>query len=245
MPHWQTPPPDLELGTSDVHIWRAELDCPAERSAYYHSLLSPDEQERAARFKFDEHRQRFIAGRGMLRTLLGRYLNMEPQHLQFVYGAHGKPALAHDTPVQFNLAHSQGLALYGITRDRPIGVDLEHLRPLNDLIAMARRFFATNEYTALAALPSADQTTAFFRYWSSKEAYLKATGIGLAQLQAVEIALTPNSARLVNQPDGAAPCQGTSAPWQLQELAPGAGFVGAIVTTGTDWHCTYWQFSAL
>jgi 4'-phosphopantetheinyl transferase len=232
MHHWQTPPLRLELGASDVHIWRASLACPAEQLRHYHHLLSADEQGRAARFKFSEHQQHFIAGRGILRTLLGRYLNIEPQHLQFVYGAHGKPALAHATPVQFNLAHSQGVALYAITRDRPIGVDLEYLRPLNDLVSLAQRFFAASEHAALVALPSEQQTTAFFRYWTSKEAYLKATGSGLAQLQGLEITLAPGSARLVKLPDGAA-------------LAPGEGFVGAIATPRVEaGHYIQWQFAA-
>ena len=234
---WQLSLPGVELGAADVHVWRAGLDCTAEQLAYYQSLLSSDEQERAARFQFVEHYQRFVAGRGILRVLLGRYLDREPQSLQFVYGNHGKPALALASSIQFNLAHSQGLALYAITCDRPIGVDLEYLRPLDDLVALTRRFFATSEHAALMALPPDQQTVAFFRYWTSKEAYLKATGIGLTQLKDLEIALAPGAARLVNLPDSAA-----LAPWQLQELAPAEGFVGAIVTTGSDGHCTYWQF---
>jgi 4'-phosphopantetheinyl transferase len=242
MLHWQTPPSPLTLTASDVHIWRASLACTPAQLAHYQSLLSPDEQERASRFKFVEHYQHFIAGRGILRTLLGHYLAIAPQHLPIVYGAHGKPALAPAYPVQFNVAHSQGLALYGITRDRPIGIDLEHCRPLNNLIALARRFFAPSEQAALAALPSDQQTIAFFRYWTSKEAYLKATGIGLTQLQGLEIALAPGSARLVNLPAGTAPA-GSSPLWQLQEFIPAAEFVGAIVTTGADQPYAYWQFT--
>jgi 4'-phosphopantetheinyl transferase len=233
---WSAPPADLSLEAADVHIWRAELDCSTPALAHYQTLLSADEQARADRFKFGGHRQHFIAARGILRTLLSRYLPISPQALQFTYGTHGKPALAPAT-LQFNLAHSQGLALYAITRDRPVGIDLEQLRPLTDLTALAQRCFAASECAALAQLDPTQQIPAFFRYWTCKEAYLKATGTGLSQLQGLAIALTPNQpARLLTLPHGAAPES-----WHLQELAPGAGFVGAIVTFG---QACYWQFTA-
>ena len=236
---WQSPLLQPQLGGADVHIWRAALDCPAATLAHYHSLLSADEHTRADRFKFAEHRQHFIVARGILRTLLGRYLTIAPKQLQFVYGSRGKPALAHDT-VQFNLAHSQSWALYAIRRDRPIGIDLEHLRPVSDLTALAQRYFAAREYAALVALPVAQQPAAFLRYWTCKEAYLKATGSGLAQLKGLEIALFPHQpACLVSLPDGAALSQ-----WQLQELAPGDGLIGAIVTTSDPWQATHWQFTS-
>jgi 4'-phosphopantetheinyl transferase len=236
---WQLPPPQFTLTTTEIHLWRAQLTCSAATLEQYQTLLSPDEANRANRFKFAEHRQRFIVGRGILRTLLGRYQHRAPQDLQFTYATQGKPSLAFDpAPLQFNLAHSQNLALYAITRDRPVGIDVEQIRPMDRLQELAERFFAPSEAAALRTLPPDQQTTAFFRYWTSKEAFLKATGIGLAQLSGVEIALPPRQlACLVSVP----PTE-VDKSWQLQEIDPGEGFSAAVVTTGQDWHLMYWQF---
>jgi 4'-phosphopantetheinyl transferase len=236
---WQPPPLQFTLTPAEIHLWRAPLTCSAAALEQYQTLLSPDEATRANRFKFSEHRQRFIVGRGILRTLLGHYQHIAPQALKFTYATQGKPSLALDpAPLQFNLAHSQDLALYAITRDRPVGIDVEQIRPMDRLQELAERFFAPSEAAALGALPPHQQTTAFFRYWTSKEAFLKATGIGLAQLSGVEIALPPGQrACLVGVP----PTE-VEKSWQLQEVDPGIGFSGAVVTTGNDWHLTYWQF---
>ncbi len=229
---WLSPPADLRLQNNEVHVWRSTLDLPTELFA---NLLSADEQVRADRFRFAQHRQRFIAGRGILRSLLGRYLKIAPNQLQFIYSEKGKPSLANQR-LQFNVAHSQGLALYAVALDRPVGVDLEQVRAIVDLHALTRRFFAPDEHAAICNLPLDQQPKAFFRYWTCKEAYLKATGEGLAKLQALEISLDSNQACLTKIP------QGTIADWHLRELAPAEEFVGAIVASNQNCSFTYWQF---
>ena len=190
---WLSSPVDLTLSQDEVHVWRADLDLPAARLQQLVQSLSADEQVRAERFYFEQHRQRFIAGRGILRILLGRYLSVEPQQLRFDYTSSGKPALAKtgDSRLQFNLSHSQGLALYAVTRDRQIGIDLEQLRPTADVEQIAQRFFSAQEYAAIQSLPPDQKLEAFFRYWTCKEAYLKATGDGLSQLERIEVEIIP------------------------------------------------------
>ena len=228
---WLSPPADLRLQNNEVHVWRSTLDLPTELFA---KLLSSDEQIRADRFRFAQHRQRFIAGRGILRSLLSRYLKIAPDQLQFVYSEKGKPSLVAQR-LQFNVAHSQGLALYAFALDRPVGVDLEQVRAIADLNALTQRFFSPNEHAAVCNLPLDQQSKAFFRYWTCKEAYLKATGDGLAKLQALEVSLDSNQAYLTKIP------QGNIADWRLQELVPAEGFVGAIVTSSQNCDLTCWQ----
>ena len=230
---WLRPPDDLRLQSDEVHVWRSSLDLPSEIELA--KLLSSDEQNRADRFRFAQHRQRFIVGRGILRSLLGRYLHIEPAQLQFIYSEKGKPSLANQS-LQFNVAHSQGLALYAIARDRPVGVDLEQMRTIADLDSLAQRFFSLNEHAAIGALPVSQKSQAFFRYWTCKEAYLKATGDGLAKLQELEISLDSNQACLTKIP------QGGIADWHLRELAPAEDFVGAIVSSSQHCKLTCWQF---
>ncbi|MER3432010.1 MAG: 4'-phosphopantetheinyl transferase [Leptolyngbya sp. ERB_1_1] len=208
--NWQTPPEDLRLGKFDVHIWQINLDTIAPPF----EILSLDERSRADRFKFDHHRQRFIAGRGFLRSLLARYLNADPTTLEFHYGSHGKPFLK-DSAIQFNLAHSQHLALYAVTRDRAVGIDVEQVRAVEPLAALVQRFFLPAEARTIQAQPDL-----FFQYWTCKEAFLKATGTGLSKLKDLEI----EQARLKTIPIEARLQQ-----WYLQELAINDQFAGAIV----------------
>lgn len=223
--NWLTPPVRLSLEQQKIHLWRASLDLPQNQLQQLAKTLSLDEQNRADRFRFKSDRCRFIAGRGILRSLLGRYLQTEPKALQFSYGERGKPALSTSDRLQFNLAHSQGLALYAVAYDRSVGVDLEHIRVLSDLEALTRRFFSPSEHAAICALPPKHQSEAFFRYWTCKEAYLKATGEGLANLQGLEISLSlKDSARLIRVPDG------ITNHWNLQEFTPAKEFVGAVVS---------------
>lgn len=145
----------MELKASEVHIWQARLNVSTEPFA---ELLSFDEHDRAARFRFEQHRVRFVAGRGILRSILAEYLTVKPQDLKFSYGAHGKPFL--NERLQFNLAHSEDFALIAVTLDRPIGVDVEAIRSIEKLEALAQRFFTPIEYQAICQ--AQNQSRSFF-----------------------------------------------------------------------------------
>ena len=193
MTNWQSTSDPPNLTKNEVHIWRANLDISATEIEEYVGYLSNDEIARANKFRFPELRQRFIVARGILRHLLGHYLNISPKSLIFDYGDRGKPRLAQlndRNPLEFNLSHSQGYALYGFTQDCSIGVDLECLREMPDAVKIARRFFSPREFQFIANLNPQQQTKVFFQFWTAKEAYLKAIGTGLAgSLAAVDITL--------------------------------------------------------
>lgn len=208
--NWQTPPHELKLGDSEVHVWLINLDA----IAFPVEMLSIDERSRADRFKFAQHRDRFIAGRGFLRSLLGRYLNADPATLEFDYGTHGKPFLKHST-LQFNLAHSQHLALYAVTFDRAVGIDIEQIRAIAQVEELAQRFFLPSEAETIRAQPDL-----FFQYWTCKEAFLKATGTGLSGLKQIEI----DQLQIKNISTEAGSQQ-----WQLYPIAINDQFAGAIV----------------
>ena len=202
--------------------------------------LAPAERERAARFHFPRDRNRFIAGRGALRQILGRYLQTDPIKLQFTYGPHGKPALAQgaeESGLQFNLAHSGGLALLAVTRSGKIGVDLERVRALKDAEGLVTRFFCPREIAAFQGLPEDQKPAAFFNLWTRKEAWLKAIGEGIGHsLNRVEVSFLPGEpARLLTLPEG----PHAAARWNLRDLAPAPGFAAALAISG-DWNvpCT-------
>lgn len=175
-----------------IDIWKANLEISPQLETTYWTILNTEEKQRANRFIKPEDKRRFIAGRGILRSLLGTYLNRTPASIQFDYLPHGKPILAKNDgspPLQFNVSHSHHLALYALTYSHyGIGVDLEFFRPLPDALSLAQRFFTEKEAAYLASCPVQMQQAMFFRFWTAKEAYLKATGEGLIGLQKIEIA---------------------------------------------------------
>ncbi len=185
---WQFPPENLQLFHNEVHLWQKYLNLSQQKVAELSTILAPDEQKRADRFRFPIHRNRFIVARATLRQILARYLNLEPQKIQFQYSDRGKPSLI-DNKIEFNLSHSQDLAIYGFTKNRKIGVDLEYLKDMPDAENLAKRFFCDREYQAISSFQPPDKQTAFFKIWTAKEAYLKATGVGLMGLDDVEIVL--------------------------------------------------------
>ena len=167
------------LAENDLHLWQFGLDRPEQEVRRSALSLSDDEQARATRFRSLELSARFVIGRAVLREMLARYCGCAPASLHFTYDAHGKPALD-VSDFHFNLSQSKDVALLGIAR-RPIGVDVEHLRPISDALVIARRFFSRAEAIWLAALPPAALEPAFVLLWTRKEALLKGVGKGLSQ----------------------------------------------------------------
>ena len=241
-PVWATPPQMLSL-TQEVQIWRANLDLPLTQIEQLVPTLSSDEQQRADRFRFPVDRQRFIASRGILRTLLGRYLKIEPADLRFSYGDHGKPSvdtLHHPSTLQFNLSHSQAWLLCAMTQQHSVGIDLECLRSLTDLEGLTRRFFAPAEHQAIHTLPMEQRSRAFFQYWTCKEALLKASGKGLIDLSSVEIAITNETIELIRWADD--PVHST---WQIYSFTPTPDAVAAIAINTQAPQFSFWQWQEL
>jgi 4'-phosphopantetheinyl transferase len=160
----------LVLGT--VHVWRADLD----RETHLSAVLSPEERDRAARFRFEVDRLRWTRARSVLRHLLGSYLGREPDAIDFASGRHGKPALAGEEGIDFNLSHSGGTALLAFAIENPVGVDVEVAERSRDMLGVAARAFGRDELERLQALPPAEREGEFLRLWVRHEAALKCRG---------------------------------------------------------------------
>lgn len=172
-------PPPLESGMA--HVWVGRMVDPWPREVL-NGWLSKDERARARRFRFEKDRERFTLGRGMLRALLGRYLETAPETLNIQASAAGKPFsdVARSAGIAFNSSRSHDLAVCALFRGEEVGVDIEKIRYDLDLLGMAASVFSEGEVSALASLDPADQSLAFFNLWTQKEAAAKAEGIGLA-----------------------------------------------------------------
>ncbi|MBI2501990.1 MAG: 4'-phosphopantetheinyl transferase superfamily protein [Candidatus Latescibacteria bacterium] len=229
-PLWEPAPTDLVLAGDEVHLWCASLELSSARLQSLHELLCADERERADRLVLPRSRAAFVGARGLLRSILGLYLDRPPQELRFCYSPQGKPALA-DQALCFNLSHSQGLALCAFSRARPVGIDVERLRPQVAGEQIARRFFSPREVEALQQVDPTRRTEAFFACWTRKEAYLKARGQGLSLgLHRFAVSLGEPAA-LLHSDQGEGECRR----WRLCALRPQPGYVGALCAPAGDW----------
>jgi 4'-phosphopantetheinyl transferase len=221
---WLPPPNPPSLPPAELHVWRATLDPGARTLEQLEATLDQDERARARRFIVEHGARRFTAARGFLRDVLARYTGRHPASLHFEYGERGKPVLAGGP--HFNLSHSGEVALLAVTGVAPVGVDVEQVNRLPDFEHIAERFFARGERDALRQAAPDDYADAWYRCWTRKEAYIKATGDGLHfPLDRFEVTLLPGEPPAIRTLDGSA--RAASA-WTVHHLEPGPGAVGAV-----------------
>jgi 4'-phosphopantetheinyl transferase len=243
------------LSEDVVHIWQINLLQPDAVVQKLGQTLSEDEVQRAHRFRFEQDRRRFVVGRGQLRSILSHYTGNTASSVQFTYGPKGKPFLAGPSvnsrcsrsmeslagegirnfssrlernsvrALQFNMSHSQDLALCAVATQREVGIDLEYLRPLPEAEQLAKRFFSRAEQALIQGVPVEEQAQVFFRLWTAKEAYLKATGKGLGHpLAQVEIIRTEDSWTLSK----------ALSRWFMQSFTPTTNYLAALVVENLE-----------
>jgi 4'-phosphopantetheinyl transferase len=181
----------VRLGDREVHVISTSLDGHLGLYAQLARLLSPDEAERAARFRFPLHERRYVVGRGLLRVVLSGYVACSPRDLVFRYNAFGKPYLD-DVALAFNVSHAGGRMLIGVTPGFDVGVDIEAVRSEPLAEGVPEHFFSAREVEALFRLPESQRPSAFCTCWTRKEAFIKGHGEGLSlPLQDFDVTLTP------------------------------------------------------
>jgi 4'-phosphopantetheinyl transferase len=214
----------LEIGRDTIKVFMAAV---SSLTVEHYDLLSGDERERAARFVFEKDRRLFVLGRAMLRTVLGSVLEIPGADVPLVVSASGKPKLPGGNGPAFNLSHSGIYAVMAVSRGRQVGIDIEMRRSDSDFLAVAREYFSAAELARLDACP-AQAEAFFFRYWTLKEAYLKATGAGLAGLlRHLDVSWVPDASAASN-------------PWLpggigLQVVNAPPGYAAAVAADGCPW----------
>jgi 4'-phosphopantetheinyl transferase len=218
--HWQPAPAAPCLAPATVDVWSVDLAAAARGDG--RTLLSDDERERAARFARPEDGERWVAARGILRALLGAYADADPRALRFEAGLHGKPRLAGEDRLHFNLSHSGDVALYALALEREVGVDVELPRRAVDHVAIARRILGDGEAERLQALDPPAREREFLRAWVRWEAALKCRGTGIG---------------------GAEQPQAGHEPW-IRELELGAPGAAAVAVAGGPVAVRCWRWPA-
>jgi 4'-phosphopantetheinyl transferase len=227
-----------------VHVWHAALQQPVEVVQKLHALLSEEERQRAERFRFQEHRNTFIVSQGILRYLLSRYTGIEPGRILFKYNLAGKPFLANEEVVPeiyFNLSHASQLVLYAFSWGRQVGIDVECIRPMEEMDLVAEGIFSPGEYGRFRKISEKDRLRAFYHCWTRKEAFIKAVGEGLSfPLQDFEVSFEPGErAELVS-------IQGSlekASQWAMHDLKASDGYAAALVVEGKEHSITQKQWA--
>jgi len=239
--NWQkAADPVLKKGM--VHVWMARYSA-AELAGLDKFLLSDHEQARASRYRLDHVRDRFVFSHSILRRILGHYLQLAPRAISFQQTDSGKPVLALEmnSSIHFSLSHARDLSLYAFALDFEIGIDVEYLQRKVAVDAIARRYFAPSEQDVLVRTSPDQRRGTFFRYWTCKEALLKASGKGLAGgLQRVVIGLhsfeNPSVSFENSDPDAVVS-------WQLQQFIPRPQYLAALAIPAMDYSTAFfsWQ----
>ncbi|MBA3469094.1 MAG: 4'-phosphopantetheinyl transferase superfamily protein [Herpetosiphonaceae bacterium] len=243
---WPSRHPSVTLAPDCIHVWRAFLFEQQGRLPDFYATLDPEERDRAGRFVFERDRQRYIISHGILRDILARYSGQAAHTLRFVKNSYGKPQLLSTTAaagLHFNLSHSHDLALYAIALDRPVGVDVEWMRPEFAGLDIARHSFAPAEIAALIEVPASQQRQAFFNCWTRKEAYIKAVGQGLGiDLNSFIVSLKPDEpARLCSINDDVQSASG----WTMRALDVHSDYAAAVASESPLMACLQWTWQPL
>ncbi len=215
-----------ELPPNVVHLWQRRLQDSTAVVQSCVELLSPDERQKAQRYRVEKPRSDFILTRGTLRTLIGKYLGEPPASISFRYTEFGKPLLDGPVELQFNVSHTDGLALLAFAKGREVGVDVEKVRFEWDFKQLAERFFSTNERQTLGKLSVDELRPAFFRCWTRKEAYIKAKGEGLSlPLHQFDVSIEANEKRalIATRPDAAEANR-----WIISDVAMSPQYTAAV-----------------
>ncbi|MBK8552594.1 MAG: 4'-phosphopantetheinyl transferase superfamily protein [Ignavibacteria bacterium] len=226
----------MTLQENEVHIYHHSIDTPSGGISNFEKLLSEDELKRANRFRFEKDRNHFITGRGLLRIILSRYLDVSPAGINFSYQEKGKPYLKNNS-LKFNLAHSGGKAVYALTMNNEVGVDLEVMKDLPDALDIASRFFSESEVQEFQSVSEENVKTAFYNCWTRKEAFIKAIGEGLSHpLSDFSVTLKPGDEPkflwMKNRPD-------EIYEWSLINIDADDNFVSSLAMKASDIRIVY------
>jgi 4'-phosphopantetheinyl transferase len=234
--NYHAPPKHWALRPGEVTLCSVPLAASPACITYFERSLVPRERDQALSFRTTALREAYVIARGTLRVILGRCVNLPAEDVPLVYGAYGKPLLTDKLPLDFNLSHSGGRALYSLSLDRETGVDLEKISTLPDCEKIAQHFFSADETRDLLSLPPDQRNEAFFACWTRKEAYIKACGEGLSMaLDGFRVSLLPSEPPRLETP---------SDPrlWSLHDVSPAPGYAAALVTAGTAPRLHAWLF---
>lgn len=234
-------PEHITLSGSAIHLWKIRInDPPIGPEELYESILSGDERARADRLRFAEEREKLIISRGVLRSILSKYLKSGPGDIVFEYNEYGKPGLptgVNPDNIKFNLSHSRNLIVYAVAKDMEVGIDIEYIRDVKSAQKIIDRFFSPSEREYYRTRPDALKAQAFFKLWTGKEAYTKARGTGFSlPVNENDISLIPGDTPPSRDKN---PGALSHEDFSLYEIETDNNYIAALVVQGRDHELIY------
>lgn len=220
-----------KLTREEVDIWIADVALIRWEYNKIEEILSGDECDRAKHYVFERDRHDYMIRRAILRIILGHYLDLQPEQITFRYNRYGKPIL--DTKdIFFSVSQSSGCAIYSFTHARQVGADIERIRVVPDMGRIAKRSFSKAEYESYSSQMKNAKQEVFFKYWSRKEALIKAIGSGLSiPLDTFDVSTKEDRPACQVEIKN---CEGKACLWTIQDIDLRAGFASALATEGPD-----------
>lgn len=221
----------ISLAPDVVDVWEAPLDLSDHEVTSLFDLLSLGEQTRSKAFIDARGYRQYVISRGRMRQLLSLYTDVPAPDVHFTIVGDGKPALMDQGPqkIFFNNTHSGGLGLIAVTSGREVGIDMERVRDIERALQVSKRFFTPEEHASLEALPPDEMIRAFLSIWTRREAGTKARGASVWR----GLGSWKGSSRMARRPGVQAD---DSTEFSTEMLDLGAGYIGAVVAAGTEWH---------
>ncbi len=214
---------------NEVHIWTAILDQPEAIIDGYYSILPDNEQKMVDKYRTGMIRKRQIISKGLVRLLISRYMNLNPNEIKFYYNEFGKPFVSPDSDrdnIFFNLSHSDNIAVFIFSKKRKIGIDVEKIKELADMEGIVRLCFSESEKKWFNELPSTKKEEMFYKIWTSKEAYMKAIGKGFSfSPKRISLELRINDNLFFKEIDGDEDFNR----WKLITFRPNPDFISSLV----------------
>lgn len=233
--NWADKFPGCLYGIDHIHVWKASLDYNESKINSAIEFLSMDEVERANRFYFENDRSQFIVRRSILKQIIAKYLEIDPKNLLFGYNLFGKPHLINDSlkhSLKFNMSYSNNMALYAISYEIEVGIDIEFIQKDIEFQQIIDRFFSPNEIEYLRNINIDKRKEEFFKIWTRKEAVLKALGKGVSiPLQMVNVAYNRSNFIFRIHNDGN---HGEKSSWNVQDLLPANNYIASIAKEESD-----------
>jgi 4'-phosphopantetheinyl transferase len=239
--NWRSLPSELSLNDHEVHICLASVDIAKKEILSLRRFLTDEELARASKFIFEIDRVKYTVARGILREVLGRYLSVDPHSIVFLYNKYGKPCLDErykNEKISFNLSHSGSMIIYGISKNRKIGIDIEKIHCMDSLDRIVNRYFSSHEKACFEKLSSIEKQKTFFACWTKKEAYIKAHGKGLSYpFDKFSVSMLPGE-------EAALLCDENHDVflWTLREIFSTEEYVAAVAVEGRDMDFIFYQW---
>ena len=220
----------MKIDKNTIHLWILPTVSTHECEGLL-ATLSKKEENAYRAFLLEKHKQQYLTSHFLMRGILARYLSVKPQDVEFEYNDYGKPSVRGDKKLnclEFNLSHTEGLSILGVTQNHSLGIDLEKIDLWREgLDQMVESYFAGDEIDVYNTLPASEKAPYFYRLWTIKEAFMKAQGKGLSLgLDKISITFDSDNSPKIS-------FNGNSLDsWTIRSFSPQPGYIGAIASPG-------------